>query len=315
MPLVENRRLPRINYIHTVRDKPKGSKNKQAADNDIGPTPDQKSKAHQQAHESDTEHHIAERLLWRSINRAVIVFRRIAKPVGKGITWFLKPNSNHVIAGAAVVTMFATIVYVMYASRQWEALLEANKITTASLLTSHRPWVAIDGNIKSVTDVSFADGKVHATVAYSIKNFGSSPALAMTQFGGLSAGPLDNYAGASGCPKAADVKRATTGFGLLLVPGATFDIQSREMSGDIITKRAVTTPDFVLKRFGLHPPLNDGSVAVIVTVCLVYKDEFDQPHATGAQWNYVPADGRREFTPAGTVKGQWSQSVTAPLVF
>src|ERR1019366_3758941 len=88
---------------------------------------------------------------------------------------FLDRHNGSIAALATVAIVFLTGFYVWFSKQQWEEMISSNKITSASVLTAHRPWIFVVGNVEATKPLSFDASGAHIAISFSVKNTGNSP--------------------------------------------------------------------------------------------------------------------------------------------
>jgi hypothetical protein len=195
------------------------------------------------------------------------------------------------IAGAAVL-----LIYTGFAG--WQAhemrkanslMIEALKLNRDTLITSHRPWVFVDGDISTLLPVTFDQTRVGGSISFSIKNFGTSPAMAAAPVPTLYFGPTQYFMNRQPCSVHTKALGILTGVaGATLAPGQAIRIQKLILKGDVNA--------------------NDPKFGVaVVEMCVIYRDEFNTFHLTGDYWLYVPPGTEgNEYALEGVLQGgQW----------
>jgi hypothetical protein len=172
--------------------------------------------------------------------------------------------------GAAI----ASALSAKYSGDQATAAREANKLTQTNLRTQNRPWLGLSGPINVVSPLTFdADG---ATLKFDlpIKNGGGSPAkdvyTVVSPIIGvlLPNGPIPpgNVIQAKFGPWCDPDSVRKANFGALVLPGDFFP-SDPNLAAPKIPKTTFT-------------PTAWGEVEAWFGICVGYKDQFNEPHAT-----------------------------------
>lgn len=129
-----------------------------------------KTKPQSEDHKTQYEHQASSNAMWRIRSSVIAIFRRIVHRVRPFKDWLFKTNSNHVIAIASLVTAVATIAYVYYSRKQWEAIsaqlaqLESGSAQTERLI-SETHSLATATKAQADSSKIIAENAKEATVA------------------------------------------------------------------------------------------------------------------------------------------------------
>jgi hypothetical protein len=240
---------------------------------------------------------------------------RMLKAVWRFIAWlfmgmvgFLDKYDGAVTAIATIAIGFLTYEYVTYSKKQWETMQASNELTKQSLsiavdtlVSSHRPWVFIlDNAVTATKPLSFdAAGRAYGTISYSIKNIGGSPALNVSGVPEIRIGKI-NMLMKEKTPWT-DPNRLAR----LSERGGSFLVPNQSVPSN--PNAAIAGEWYFPKNFPerLIPNFKADPAAVLLELCVLYRDEFSRPHATCDYWNYTTKDAKMEFLPKDTVEGQW----------
>ena len=200
------------------------------------------------------------------------------------------------VGGALILT-----IYTGFAGWQACEIRKSNGYTIGALrlnrdtlVTSHRPWVFLDGGVENVKPLTFDSSDGRATVSYTIKNFGASPALRMIVSPTMIAQPITPTVSNPPCSDPDLIQYLNhTKAGGFLVPGGIKKVTDVEVSA--------------------KSPVRGARIGVVLEFCIAYRDEFNNLHMTGEYWIYKPAQGPAEyapqvipqFIPQAIVDGQW----------
>jgi hypothetical protein len=102
---------------------PDGKQDEQTSQDKPGPSIEITSESYSERQDAEREHHQTISAMWFGFRSfCVAVYRRINRRVTRWFRWLLDIDANRVIALAAIVTAAATIVYTLYARRQWSTM-------------------------------------------------------------------------------------------------------------------------------------------------------------------------------------------------
>lgn len=230
-------------------------------------------------------------------------------PIGK---WFLEVVALVVVLGYTLAayrqldTMDKTYKEIIKQTPEVAKSADAAKIqaeiSKTQLLSSHRPWVTFNGAIITSQPLTFDAQHKSASsrVSFSLKNVGWSPAMGVSIFPSIRF--LGDILHESPCSRRDLNELARLGVGIMMVPG---DIRKFRRLG--VISRVEDTWASTGWQYG--PP--------VLEICILYRDEFGNPHITGQHLLYKQAKraGWVAFPPVepkpGTVAGVW-QDVSAP---
>ena len=177
---------------------------------------------------------------------------------------------------------------------------DAVQVSIDALHTAHRPWVSVvDNSVSVIQPISFdSTNGAHAKISFSLKNVGNSPALKVTMSPVIRIGTMNMLleTTAAHCGDLASMAELSKEIGSFLIPG-----QSNKV--DIARDGTWYIPQG-LPKF-LIPGIKRSPTAVLLEICISYRDEFEKFHATGSYWIYESSDGKWEFMPKGTIEGHW----------
>jgi hypothetical protein len=198
---------------------------------------------------------------------------------------------------AAATTAYATICIAIFTIVL--AVVTSVQLTEIrnEFRSSHRPWVNVDQLQLNGPLVFDADG-VHVSVSFALKNGGAAPASGTLIFGSKllvrETMPViaEDIRRVIDCePTAANGFSATSDVaGYLMLPGETRELED----------------------FTVHTPTGQlfpafSAQEVWLPLCIRYKDDMGQAHATGLLWSFVSADGHEKIRPTGSVNGKFIQ--------
>jgi hypothetical protein len=93
------------------------------------------------------------------------------------------------------------------------------------------------------------------------------------------------------------------------VPDATKTFDQGSISATVTHQQKQGIPDAVFKSFGIQPPRQESwNIAVTLSICMTYRDEFKIFRYTGQRWIYQPDHRGFVFPPTGVVAGRWVQA-------
>jgi len=153
---------------------------------------------------------------------------------------------------------------------------------------THRPWCAISGDIETTSPLVFESGEIKTGYRYTIKNCGYGPALRQTEQFSIKLGTMNElHAYSQRIPPCdiEDMDFITKITGNIILPGEKY------CSPEGITSARINPPN--------------TKTAIMLELCIAYRDEFGDLHHTGDRWNYVTSDGEREFLIKGIIPGHW----------
>jgi hypothetical protein len=166
----------------------------------------------------------------------------------------------------------------------------------AQFSVSHRPWVNMAVPIKIDGPLVFSESGAQIPMTYILKNGGTAPALGVNVFTvGLAVGTLphtpEDARRVIDCEEPASIPFSIAEFsnkiGTLILPGDSS-----------------TTQHFLLKT----QPVNFTKTAVATDiwapVCIRYKDEAGNHHATGFLLVFISRAEQSQIVPIGSVEGE-----------
>jgi len=205
--------------------------------------------------------------------------------------------------GLAIIAVIAVCIY----SRQLKVMqgqLDQIRIdsTRASdeLHRSHRPWVDFAEPPRVVRPLEFADQGASLEFSYLLRNGGTSTATGAAVFNvGLR---IRTYDDPSEWIKLLDIDPAWNcdlnlvsalgqkSLGMVILPGTTKQIG----------QATVTVPKSEFR-------LRNSMASAFLIGCIIYRDEFNIPHATGFTQVYIDDNGKDHFAPKGKIPGRFKE--------
>jgi hypothetical protein len=210
---------------------------------------------------------------------------------------------------AALVAAAASAVAAIFGGLQADAARQANIISQKNLATQNRPWVSLTSPIVILKPLIFDEHGASLEIKLPVKNGGSSPAKEVAVFANLVVGSL--FADGP-VPSAATIQAVfslpcdassvrSLRTGVLLLPGET-------------TPEEISSPKLSKARSAFRPSTSRVGTDAYVGLCIAYKDQFDEPHATFVIYQYFGED-RPFFESKGVVNGTLRYYALSSLAF
>jgi hypothetical protein len=161
--------------------------------------------------------------------------------------------------------------------------------TTAQFHSSHRPWCAVIGEIKTIKSLKIKSNKITFTIKLSVKNGGTTPAFRESVQNTVHVGTINDIISYSRKHNPCNeevVKSFTSIMGETLLPGETSETSPSKISVNV-------------------PDISSTKGAVLVDICISYRDEFGNIFYTGDRWHYVGANNEQEYLLRGNIPGRW----------
>lgn len=196
--------------------------------------------------------------------------RSRARRIGmKLVSW---PWGTIIIAGATTVAAAATVVYTIYASKQWLVMRDQSGVMQKQLTemqAEQRPWVSLlmNSGIERVF-IDRANGQLAVTLRFSLTNTGRDPATDVYVSADMSIGEFP-YPSMAAWQNSVCHQLHGNPLGLTLFPGAqpTYDITIEHVVPGL-AKGLNTTPNTI--------------VNPIFAACVTYRD------VVSGDWHYTP---------------------------
>ncbi len=239
-----------------------------------------------------------------------MLFKFISQGLSRISEW-TKNYSNIVIAIATIAIAFFTFTlwratsgmlmvtqeqskdmktYTVAAQEAANAAKISAKVAADTLLVTHRAWCAFSDNIEIINPVSFESGKVTGSLLPTLKNSGNAPAFKVVRNMDVRVGTVEELFQYIQQTPSVDTHFATVMppiFGSILLPG-DIDRHIQEFAKVVDMSKIKNT-----------------KIAVLLTLIVMYRDEFNILHYTRQRWEYWEDGKNKTYFPAKGIKGSW----------